>query len=213
MKKNIFLRIGAIVMITALCTTCILSGTTTLAKYASFASGTATSQIAKWQVKVNGYDFSAAGDNGPISSFNLFDTILDTLDGLNEDHVLQASGKAARIAPGTKGSFDLTLENASEVTVAFTVELATSLSPSPFTLTGGPGGTVEVAPNTTVAYTAASSSAFEWVWAYEDGTSGTLNTSGTTLGNTAGWTNDTSIGINNSGNLTATLNVYAIQVD
>ena len=215
MKKNIFLRIGAVVMVTALCTACILSSTTTLAKYASYASGTATGTIAKWEVKVNNYDFSAAGTSAiPSTAFDLFDSIVDTVDGAVDTHV---GNGGQLIAPGTKGTFELTLENNSDVTALFTIELTTSPAmPSTFDLSNGPftsgtTATVTLGPNSSQAYTG--TSAINWKWIYEDGNGTALGT-GTGVGATTGWAVDTPIGINSGGtDLTATLNVYAVQVD
>jgi len=209
MKKSIILRIAVVVMVTALCTTCILSSTTTLAKYASFASGSTSGTIALWQVKVNDYDFSAVGNSAiPAASFNLFGSIKDTGgtdgDGNTDTHVT-----ANRIAPGTKGAFTLKLENLSEVTAAFTVELVTSPALSGgFTLTGLPAGnTVTLAQGA-----AASTYTVNWVWAYHDTTATKLGASGSTIANTDGWADDTPLGIA-GGTVTATLNVYAVQVD
>ena len=51
-------------------------------------------------------------------SFNLFDTINDTSDGNNETDV-----KSTKIAPGTKGKFEIKVENLSEVNANYNLTL------------------------------------------------------------------------------------------
>ena len=51
-KKNTYLRIASVLLVLALFAGCILSGTTTLAKYTAAASGDALANVAKWSILV-----------------------------------------------------------------------------------------------------------------------------------------------------------------
>lgn len=111
MKKNVIFRIAAIVLMCTLVTACFASST--FAKYtASATSSAATATVAKWDLKVNGNQQLAAAN--PTITFNLFDTIVDTVDG-NKDANVKEDNTAKLIAPGTKGTYDMTVKNDSEV--------------------------------------------------------------------------------------------------
>ena len=88
-----------------------LSGT--FARYASSASGTDSTMVAKWSFEVNGKDITVLGDD-EIVSFDLFDTIYDSDGESNETDV-----KEGMIAPGTAGAFEFLLHNTSEVTTSY----------------------------------------------------------------------------------------------
>jgi len=109
MKKNIMMRIASILFVAVLMTTSAVSGT--FAKYTSQATGTATVTIAKWSFKVGGADIAKTN----TITFNLFNT----------NHTNVTNGK---IAPGTSGSFQFALVNASEVTAKYTIKLSQSKS-------------------------------------------------------------------------------------
>lgn len=83
----------------------------TYAKYITSKDLEAVATVAKWSIKLGGKDIT----QNEAVTFDLFTTVKDT-DGSDETDV-----SANRIAPGTQGSFDIELENASEVTAKYTV--------------------------------------------------------------------------------------------
>jgi hypothetical protein len=123
MKKNKMMRIASVLLVAVLLSTCTISGT--FAKYASTASQTATASVATWDI-----DFDGDNDESKDFAFDLFATIVDTVDGNTDSEV--ATGK---IAPGTKGSFDIVLKNSSEVDAKFKVAFTNNLDGVPLTFT------------------------------------------------------------------------------
>lgn len=94
----------------------------TYAKYTSSIDGNAEASVAKWKWTINDQVFESTSDVTNGYTFNLFQTILDTSDGAAETDVHQNSqNKADKIAPGTKGSFTLDIENNSEVNAEYTI--------------------------------------------------------------------------------------------
>lgn len=132
MKKNKMLFLGLITVFVAVLSLSLVSGT--YAKYTSTATGSDTATVAKWAWKVNTNDVPNAENK---VTFNLFETILDTDTGSADDDV-----KAELIAPGTKGSFVLTITNNSEVSGEVTIAIeishngSTKYMPLKLTVTG-----------------------------------------------------------------------------
>jgi hypothetical protein len=116
MKKNKMLRMASSLLVLAMITTCVISGT--FAKYTSTASGSDEATVAKWSIEVNNTEIAVTGDAKTVS-FWLFNTINDTGNTTEEDDV-----KKTLIAPGTSGSFALNLENLSEVDAKYTITLS-----------------------------------------------------------------------------------------
>ena len=110
MKKNKMMRIASVLLVAVLLSTCAISGT--FAKYATTASASATASVAKWDVKLGGTAITNS------FTFDLFDTITEENGVDAEAHV--ADGK---IAPGTAGSFTITVKNDSDVDAEYTVTL------------------------------------------------------------------------------------------
>ena len=101
----------------------------TYAKYITSKDLEAVATVAKWSIKLGGKDIT----QNEAVTFDLF-TTKDT-DGSDETDV-----STNRIAPGTQGSFDVELENASEVTAKYTVTFEsqnTSNIPVEFSVDGG----------------------------------------------------------------------------
>lgn len=108
MKKNWIVRSAYLLLVVLLISTVAVSGT--FAKYTWSSDPIEDSaRVAKFAFKINETTIEKATDKVTI---NLFNTIYDT-DGTNETDV--ANNK---IAPGTRGVFDLSFQNLSEVTVA-----------------------------------------------------------------------------------------------
>lgn len=109
MKKNIAMRVAAILFILTMISTCAFS--TTFAKYVTSDEATDTARVAKWGVKVN------------VSSDSMYDSTYkadDTSFTLTENTVVSSDGDLL-VAPGTKGSLThLTLTGTPEVAVKIT---------------------------------------------------------------------------------------------
>ena len=186
MKKNRTMRAAALLLALTLITSCFVGGT--FAKYTSSTSASDTVTVAKWQVKVDNKDI--AGVANPGVTFDLFNTIKDTGGTLDEGNV--ATGK---IAPGTEGSFVLTVENLSEVDAKYNLSYSIDKShniPLQFKLEGGTWETDIATLNVTnVDLNMSDATKYQeitvyWRWCYE-GTdpgapTGQTNTTDTDLG-------------------------------
>lgn len=126
MKKHNMMRVASALAVVTLLSTSVISGT--LAKYTSTANGeSAVATVAKWSFNVGAGEgstnqaVSATTDitNTNNFTFNLFNsTIRDTVDGQKEGDVVVGA-----IAPGTWGYVDLVLENSSDVTTSYEINL------------------------------------------------------------------------------------------
>ena len=112
MRKNRLFILGIFTVMVALVSLSLVSGT--WAKYTSSISASGTARVAKWDVKYN--STSGAATETTID-FDLFKTIVDTVDGNPDDEVA-----AERLAPGTKGSFKFTIKNDSEVDANYSID-------------------------------------------------------------------------------------------
>ena len=112
-KQLPYLRIAGIMLGAILLMVCVISGT--MAKYKSTAIGSATVTVAKWSVEVNGTDIAK---NNAVT-FDLFKTINEADNQTPETNVVKG-----KIAPGTGGSFSLTIENKSEVDATYSISLS-----------------------------------------------------------------------------------------
>lgn len=116
MKKNRLFMLGLVTVFVAVLSLTLVSST--FARYTSTITAGASAQVAKWDVKVN--------DSSTEIEANLWQTIVDTTDGNQDEHV--TTGK---IAPGTKGSYQLILTNNSEVAVNYTMNITEELKGVP----------------------------------------------------------------------------------
>lgn len=114
-RRNTTMATVILLMLLVSIATTILLGRT-FAKYTSSATGTDTATVAKWSFKVGNKEIATT--EAQTIDINLFSTIKDSDLTSDEEHV--ASGK---IAPGTSGSFDLTVENSSEVAAKYAISL------------------------------------------------------------------------------------------
>lgn len=103
----------------ALCLTmgigCIAGGA--LAKYTTTVSGNDTASVAMWKFEVNDANVTTSGN--AAMTFDLFNTIKDSNGTDAETDV-----KAGMIAPGTSGSFDVKVENLSEVNATYDLDFS-----------------------------------------------------------------------------------------
>lgn len=171
MNKNKLMRMACALLVVTLLSTCVISGT--FAKYVSQTNGDDSVVVAKWSIvySENGQEEGtqiavSSKASKPEVDFNLFNTILDS-NGQAETDVV-----ANKIAPGTKGSFSFTIQNASEVTAAVSVavtETNSSNIPLVFTMGETTADSLEellkdlgtIAMNTTKTYTV------QWEWPFE----------------------------------------------
>jgi len=108
MKKNWIMRSAYLLLAILLISTVAVSGT--FAKYTWTSNDISdTTEVAKFAFKVND---SFVDEKTDTITIGLFDTILE------EDESTETDVKAGMIAPGTRGAFDLSFQNLSDVTVA-----------------------------------------------------------------------------------------------
>lgn len=114
MKKKNYnsIKIFAILLLLVMLVLMLIVGT--YAKYTTEVEGSGSSVVSKWAWQINDVDVSK---NDTEFRFNLFDTIKDT-DGNAETDV-----KTTKIAPGTKGEFEIKVENLSEVNAYYNLTL------------------------------------------------------------------------------------------
>ena len=209
MKKNKMLRMASSLLVLAMITTCVISGT--FAKYTSTASGSDEATVAKWSIEVNDTEIAVTGDAKTVS-FGLFDTIKDTDNTAEEDDV-----KKALIAPGTSGSFKLNLENLSEVDAKYTITLSETNGsdiPLQYSLGGGNWADSIDALNSSLEEkdiamgTGTAEHIVYWRWVYEGTTSGAHESQTDST--------DTALGVTartNAGTVTISASITAWQVD
>lgn len=114
MKKKNYnsIKIFAILLLLVMLVLMLIVGT--YAKYTTELEGSDSAVVSKWAWQINDVDVSKSDTE---FSFNLFDTIKDT-DGNTETDV-----KSTKIAPGTKGDFEIKVENLSEVNAYYNLTL------------------------------------------------------------------------------------------
>ena len=207
MKKNKLTRLAILVLALAIGSMMIVSGT--YAKYTSSATGTSTATVAKWSFELNGEEIASTTPQS--ITLDLFDTILDTLDDNDEEDVVDG-----KIAPGTYGEFQVTVENTSEVTAAYTLTATVTNDanvPIEFSTDNGSTWVTSLSSlNTAQATTLevgdpATTATVQWRWAFEGADSSNFSSTQTD-------TTDTTIGIAGTApTVTVTLTVTATQVD
>lgn len=99
--KNKTLRLGLIAMLLVAITMSIISGT--LAKYVDSFNASDSARVAKFEYTVEGLDKTN-------NTIDIFETVTDT-------GIVHHNDSSKLIAPGTNGSFNVTLTNKSEVLI------------------------------------------------------------------------------------------------
>lgn len=122
MKK---FRIVGLLLVLCLITSSFVG--VTFAKYISTATGNDTAVVAKWEITYNDLVNSTSTDitDTATFSFDLFNTIGDTNTPKVDDVDVAnaANPNPMIIAPGTSGSFEFSIVNASEVSAKYTIAL------------------------------------------------------------------------------------------
>ncbi len=203
MKTNKFMRIASFLLVAVVLTTCAISGT--FAKYTSKVTGSDTARVALWKFNFGADDTQI----GETVTFNLF----DYTDNNNNVDVNGLADNAKVIAPGTTGSFDLVIENVSEVNAKYTIEFTETNANIPLqysvdntnwvdsiaelTMTDLTDVAINMGDNDTQT--------IYWRWVFE----------GTTTGAHAGQTDigDTALGLGGTAEVTITANITVTQVD
>lgn len=195
-RSSMMVRLVAVLAVTMMFTMCFVGGT--FAKYTSSATGTDSATVAKWSFKVGETDIATTD----TFAFDLFKTVKDT-GGADEADINPADGSI--IAPGTQGSFDLVLTNASQVTAQYAIDYTvtnTGNIPVKFSVDGGTTWTDDLADVTAsdstklAANSGTTTITVQWRWVFD--------------GND---TTDTALGSAATATLTVAAAVTATQVD
>ena len=139
-RSSMMVRLVAVLAGTMMFTMCFVGGT--FAKYTSSATGTDSATVAKWSFKVGETDIATTD----TFTFDLFKTIKDS-DGINNETEMNPVDGSI-IAPGTQGSFDLVLTNASQVTAQYAIDYTVTNAggiPVQFSVDGGTTWTNDLA--------------------------------------------------------------------
>jgi len=211
MKTNKVMRAAALMLSLTLVSSCFVGGT--FAKYVSEATGRDTARVAKWAFEVNDADIT---DENTFT-FDLFETVNDT-GNTSEDDVVAANGSDQIIAPGTEGSFDIKLENLSEVNAKYAVDYTVTNAaniPILFSVDGTNWKTTldDVLAADDVKLDANGGTetiTVQWQWPYEQANVPAKVTPDTYASRD---TADTALGIAGSGTVTVTAKVTATQID
>lgn len=193
-KMSIFAMLLAAVVVTS------YSVSGTYAKYTSSANSTDNARVAKWSFTVGGAE-TATTDT---FTFDLFNTTYTNVQSANSDNV---------IAPGTEGSFDIVLANASEVNATYDVDYVvtnTANIPVEFSVDGtnwtADLTTLDVEDKAINMNGGTETIKVQWRWAFEG--TGSANFTATQTDVT-----DTALGKDGSAELTVKATVTAVQVD
>ena len=191
-------RLVAVLAVVMMFTMCFVGGT--FAKYTSSGTGTDTATVAKWSFKVGETDIATTD----TFTFDLFKTIKDS-DGINNETEMNPVDGSI-IAPGTQGSFDLVLTNASQVTAQYAIDYTVTNNndiPVKFSVDGGTTWTndlADVAASDSTKLAANSGTTtikVQWKWDF-NGSDDSF---------------DTALGIGGNAVLTVKAEVTATQVD
>ena len=193
-RSSMMVRLVAVLAVTMMFTMCLVGGT--FAKYTSSGTGTDTATVAKWSFKVGETDIATSD----TFTFDLFKTIKDSNGTDNESDMNPVDGTI--IAPGTQGSFDLVLTNASQVTAQYAIDYTVTNNndiPVKFSVDGGTTWTDDLADvnATNIVHTNGTATiTVQWKWDFN--------------GND---TTDTSLGTVGTATLEVSAKVTATQVD
>lgn len=197
-RSSMMVRLVAVLAVVMMFTMCFVGGT--FAKYTSSGTGTDSATVAKWSFKVGETDIATTD----TFTFDLFKTIKDS-DGINNETEMNPVDGSI-IAPGTQGSFDLVLTNASQVTAQYAIDYTVTNNndiPVKFSVDGGTTWTndlADVAASDSTKLAANSGTTtikVQWKWDF-NGSDDSF---------------DTALGIGGNAVLTVKAEVTATQVD
>lgn len=194
-RSSMMVRLVAVLAVTMMFTMCFVGGT--FAKYTSSATGTNSTTVAKWDIKVNDTNITTS-DN---FTFDLFNTVKDT-NGNPETDMYPNNGDI--IAPGTRGSFDIVIKNDSQVNATYAIDYTVTNSadiPVKFSVDGiNWFDDINSLDVRSVAINMGDTATVKvrWMWEFE---------------RTGGDATDTSLGSAATATLTVAANVTATQID
>ena len=113
-RSSMMVRLVAVLAVTMMFTMCFVGGT--FAKYTSSATGTNSTTVAKWDIRVNGSEIATSNR----FTFDLFQTITDSDLSNAETDIAPADGSI--IAPGTSGKFSIAIQNLSQVNATYSID-------------------------------------------------------------------------------------------
>lgn len=183
-NRSTLMRTAGIMLVLCLVLSCTVFGT--MAKYVSDIEGSDTATVASWKINVGSQDITTVTD--PLV-FDLFSTVNDT-DGSDETDVAEEDD-VNLIAPGTSGSFDLVVENASQVNAQYTVELTETNAgnvPLQYSVDGTEWKdsvaelTMTDLTDNAIAMGASETVTVYWRWGFEGGHAGQTDATDTQLG-------------------------------
>jgi hypothetical protein len=185
MKKNRLSRFAILVLILAMTSMTLVSGT--FAKYTSEISGTATGTVAKWAWTIGDDEIKSASDVTNGFTLNLFDTILDS-DVQNAETDVATE----KIAPGTSGQFEIELTNDSEVNAQYAIDLEETSNTSNIPIEYSTDGSTWVKATdlagvsaTDINMNASATLTLYWRWAFTGSASTNYTSSQTDVTDTA----------------------------
>lgn len=112
MKRNNLFKLGLFTVFVAILSLTLVSGT--FAKYTSTVTGSDSAKVAKWEWQIN--DDNVVGGTATTEfTFDLFNITAEDINVAKDE-----SGNIL-LAPGTKGSFEMTIKNLSEVKGKYTI--------------------------------------------------------------------------------------------
>ena len=122
MRKNRLFILGIFTVMVALVSLTLVSNT--WARYTSTVSGSDSAKVAKWDVEYTGNGATTDGGVTEVTNinFDVFNTIKST------DGSAEANTAADKLAPGTQGSFEFTVQNKSEVNATCDVTFTSALT-------------------------------------------------------------------------------------
>lgn len=112
MKRNNLFKLGLFTVFVAILSLTLVSGT--FAKYTSTVTGSDSAKVAKWEWQIND-DKVVGGTATTAFTFDLFNTTAE------DANVAKDEKGNILLAPGTKGSFEMTIKNLSEVKGEYTI--------------------------------------------------------------------------------------------
>ena len=113
-RSSLMVRLVAVLAVTMMFTMCFVGGT--FAKYTSSGTGTDSTRVAKWDIRVNGSEIATSD----TFTFELFQTITDSDLTSAETDIAPADGSI--IAPGTSGKFSIAIQNLSQVNAKYAID-------------------------------------------------------------------------------------------
>lgn len=188
----------------------------TYAKYTSTFEGTDSARVAKWA-------FSVGDKNTSTDNEFTFDLFKGYIAETGEANVKDGGETETIIAPGTKGSFEISLANNSEVNAKYSIVYnvtKTADIPVQFRVYDVDNGdedgwtddltTLNVTDEAIAMNNATDTVKIEWRWVFEKTTT---NDEGATVVDAANDKADTDLGLVGTDTITVTATVTAVQVD